>query len=778
MARRFTSGAETEAIQSDGWSVITGTVSINTSSQLSGRACFSAACTSQNRIIWNFNGAVSTAYFERVLINPTALPVGNPTKLAMFVISGGDGGGIWLETSGALTLKLNGGSALATSSAISTGTWTMIELQLNYPASGAATISMRVNGVLIGSGTGSANLPISVHAGGNCNGSAFPTSGGPILFDDVALNDSTGASQNSWPGFGKVVLLKPVSDNARVGFTNGGLGTTNLWQAVDNLPPVGVALASMTATSQISDVAVNATDTYDANVGAFTDALSAGGGGMGSGDVVSLVVALANGGQGGAVNETLAVRCLSNPVASEGTATTGTTAAGTFPTAWTAVFSAYAYAPSVTLGTEPVVRVRKGTSSATAIFYDLMGLLVEFVQTRTTSDTSTSTDSLTSNVALPRSPTDTSASSDSATTNVVQARTLSDTSASSDSIARTVVEARAVFDTSVCSDSITRSVAEARATSDTSLSTGTITSTVAVARSAVDLSVTGDTLTRLLVLLLDVSDTSLASDVIVEVGRFSRSSVDTSTSSDSAATTLALARSISDTSVTSDTASGSTSSGALSRTTSDTSTSSDVVTRALDLARSVADSSASSDLISRTIVVGRATSDVSLSSDVVARVVDSIRTMSDASTTTDSCARLVLLTRVTADASLSSDLATTNSFVGRMVADTSTASDSTMFSQQYLRSAADVSLSSDSTTGGVPLSRSTTDTSLSSDSVSSSVFRPIRSTAPGLVELGSSRSVRVVTLGSSPRVEVEALKGERVGARGTSPQVGLGIRRR
>src|SRR6266576_2199201 len=33
--------------------------------------------------------------------------------------------------------------------------------------------------------------------------------------DDVALNDTTGANQNTWPGEGKVVLLVPTADSAK-----------------------------------------------------------------------------------------------------------------------------------------------------------------------------------------------------------------------------------------------------------------------------------------------------------------------------------------------------------------------------------------------------------------------------------------------------------------------------------------------------------------------------------------------------------------------------------
>src|SRR3990167_2955822 len=72
------------------------------------------------------------------------------------------------------------------------------------------------------------------------NGSIGPrdTVGGTYTayFDDWAEDNS------DFPGEGKVVLLLPISDNARDTLWTGGAGgTTNLWDAVDNKTPLGTA---------------------------------------------------------------------------------------------------------------------------------------------------------------------------------------------------------------------------------------------------------------------------------------------------------------------------------------------------------------------------------------------------------------------------------------------------------------------------------------------------------------------------------------------------------
>src|SRR5213079_3376565 len=69
-----------------------------------------------------------------------------------------------------------------------------------------------------------------------------------LNIDDVAINDISGTTQTSWPGEGNIVLLKPTSDNQIGSWTGGAGGTTNLWDAVNNTPPVGITGGSNTAT--------------------------------------------------------------------------------------------------------------------------------------------------------------------------------------------------------------------------------------------------------------------------------------------------------------------------------------------------------------------------------------------------------------------------------------------------------------------------------------------------------------------------------------------------
>lgn len=131
-----------------------------------------------------------------------------------------------------------------TGPALSYDTWYCLEVMFLVEATGAAgELAARLDGTVIFNWTGLAAM-------GTTAVDTFPQLGsngiGAVArpqyrFDDLAINDTSGASQTSWPGLGDVRLLSPASDNARVGWTDAQLGTTSLFDAADNTPPLGTA---------------------------------------------------------------------------------------------------------------------------------------------------------------------------------------------------------------------------------------------------------------------------------------------------------------------------------------------------------------------------------------------------------------------------------------------------------------------------------------------------------------------------------------------------------
>jgi hypothetical protein len=264
-----------------------------------------------------------------------------------------------------------GGSTVFTSATglVPADTYTRVEVKV-LVASGNDTVELQVQGTSLYSTTTATIADVALS---NVQFGAHSTGAVAVDTDDVALNDSVGTDQASWPGAGSVLILKPTADSARgTNWTGGAGGTASLFDAVDNTPPVGVVLASATNTSQIKNVAKDLVTVYDATLQTFTV------GGVSSADTVSLVQPIAViGGSNATMN--LGIAGVSNPASAEVTGSVSGTIAGTFPTGWLMLGGTLVYAPSVTLGTAPVLRLRKNTNSTNAAMAALMGCVVEYV---------------------------------------------------------------------------------------------------------------------------------------------------------------------------------------------------------------------------------------------------------------------------------------------------------------------------------------------------------------------------------------------------------------
>ncbi len=128
------------------------------------------------------------------------------------------------------------------SAAISLNTWYCLELSaFQTGASGIATDS-RVNGASLGSQTGAVMPPAAISFGTSVRLTTATAWGGTAYFDDWALNDDLGASNNSWTGDDESVLeLRPTSDTAAGGWVRGngaGFGGEG-YKSLDNNPPRG-----------------------------------------------------------------------------------------------------------------------------------------------------------------------------------------------------------------------------------------------------------------------------------------------------------------------------------------------------------------------------------------------------------------------------------------------------------------------------------------------------------------------------------------------------------
>lgn len=143
-----------------------------------------------------------------------------------------------------LTLQLvdEDGNIGSPSAALSTNTWYYIEIKVDRtPAAGSQVVEAKLNGsVFANSSTRDiASVMGEVHFGANLANEAQTT--GDWYFDDIAINDSAGSAQTSYPGAGFIVHLRPSATGDANGFTTlqvgGTAGSANNFTRVDEVTP-------------------------------------------------------------------------------------------------------------------------------------------------------------------------------------------------------------------------------------------------------------------------------------------------------------------------------------------------------------------------------------------------------------------------------------------------------------------------------------------------------------------------------------------------------------
>lgn len=282
-----------------------------------------------------------------------------------------------LKTDGTVVLEAPKGTTVGSaSSVLNNDTWYRVELSFQFN-SGANDdhAALQIDGVAIASTTtyaGPTVVPNRIVIG-----EAVAT-GVNIDFDDLALNDATGATHNSWPGATSGVLLLVPTADAQVGiWTGGALGTTNLWEAINNKPPTGTATETdLTQIENTDGSPDNATDEYRITMQSYTAA------GVPTGATVDVAHSLIWHGEDVATGvKTGSVLIASNPTqATADTFTFGEDigALGTFTTNWRPKIGEAQSGAGVTIGTAPVVHLRKTDTGTRVASVCAVGIYVEY----------------------------------------------------------------------------------------------------------------------------------------------------------------------------------------------------------------------------------------------------------------------------------------------------------------------------------------------------------------------------------------------------------------
>lgn len=319
--------------------------------------CETAGASAAKYVNATFSAGTDVGYYARAYVYFSHLPA---STVKVMAFDSNQTVSAKLTSGGKLQLWDDiGGVQIGSDSAttITTGTWYRIELYAkSVTGANNDEAELRLDGSTVASAT---NLAFTAVPGDVLVGWVDAPGTTKICdVDDIVVHDTTGAANTSWPGAGGAVLLKPVSDNARASLWTGGAGgTTNLYDAVDNTPPVGTATETNTSQIEHAGNAAGTTDAYDANMTSYSTA------GIQSYDTVNAVFLIAAHGEDASTGtKLLNFEVVSNPaIASTGNVTAGNDAGalGTYPTGWIIHRGTITQNPSVTVGTSPVMRARR-----------------------------------------------------------------------------------------------------------------------------------------------------------------------------------------------------------------------------------------------------------------------------------------------------------------------------------------------------------------------------------------------------------------------------------
>lgn len=268
-----------------------------------------------------------------------------------------------ITSTGALVVTDGTNSATSTFTLSVDGQFHLIEFDCGWSSGSGRRV--RVDGVE----WASTAVGTSVKKEGIRFGVLDTSNGCQVAFDDMVIDNDTFAN-TGYPGSLNVTLLLPVSDNTPGSWVGGAGGTTNVYSGADSVPPAGVASASATDSSQIKNATTGGNQDGKFNCQTYAAA------GI-TGNVVAVMPICNDSSSAATIAGALWID--SNPAQTAPGQTFdygNASVAATFPSGWKTHVGPVSLNPSVTLGSSPVVAIRKTTNTANIAFADLLGVYV------------------------------------------------------------------------------------------------------------------------------------------------------------------------------------------------------------------------------------------------------------------------------------------------------------------------------------------------------------------------------------------------------------------
>lgn len=209
MARIWTAGGEM-SVATHEFTTVTGNFFADTGHIRTGSYAFNSNNSGSGRITL-FNTAQSIVGYFRTYFYIATLPSAESGMMRVNDAASGVCCDVTVTTSGQLKLYRGASASLiGTTSALNTAQWYRVELKLDCTGLNMA-LDLRLDGSSVASTADAGNQSIESW-GRLIIGNVTAVTTHDFWYDDLAVNDASGSNQNSWPGAGKVITLKPNGD--------------------------------------------------------------------------------------------------------------------------------------------------------------------------------------------------------------------------------------------------------------------------------------------------------------------------------------------------------------------------------------------------------------------------------------------------------------------------------------------------------------------------------------------------------------------------------------
>lgn len=217
------------------WTSASGTPEIQTTTVRSGVNALRIAAGAARQLVRNLSATVTSGtYFVRASLRIAGAPsLDNRELFAIFSSGLVDGPRLQMDTNRTLELVNVVTGTVITGPVLAVDTWYRVEIR--YVISDTVgELELQVDGVSFGTITNEDTLPTNVGRFGW--GSDVANFGADVFWDDIIINDATGAAPfNTWPGDSKIALAEPGGEDS-MQWENGAAGTPSLYTNVDDQP--------------------------------------------------------------------------------------------------------------------------------------------------------------------------------------------------------------------------------------------------------------------------------------------------------------------------------------------------------------------------------------------------------------------------------------------------------------------------------------------------------------------------------------------------------------